>query len=59
MFPFGAPRVLLTEHLCPKFSGKRKSTKSRGATEEPSETGDSLCVKNQLIKNVFIVQGTF
>lgn len=59
MFPFGAPYMLLTEHLCPNFSSKRKSTKSRGAVEEPSETGDTACVENQLTKSAFVVQGTF
>ena len=44
MLPFGAPCVLLTEHLCPNFSGKRKSTKSRGAAEEPANTGETACV---------------
>lgn len=44
MFPFSAPCVLLTEHLCPNCSSKRKSTKSRGAAEKPSESGDTACV---------------
>lgn len=43
-FPFGAPRVSLTEHLCPNFSSRGKSTKSSGAAEEPAETGDTACV---------------
>lgn len=49
----------LLVRLCPNFCSKRKSTKSRGAAEEPSETGDTACVENQLTKSAFIVQGTF